>query len=236
VTVAAVVLAASPDSAVADAAGVARVRRIADAAWAGGATPIIVVAGDPDGRVAAALAGAPVTLAAPAPLAVGPVAQIVRGIELAMAEISGTDAALVWPARICWAGPETVTSLIEAHGVDPETLLRPTYRGDAGWPVLLPTAALPAFRELSPMSMPDDLLEAAIADGIIALRLLDLGDPGTVIDGSTPRDQLPPYDGPAEPAAAHTHDWGAAVAATPEDAPLAGPALAAFDQATARDD
>jgi hypothetical protein len=231
VTVAAVILAASVDSALADAAGVARVRRIADAAWAGGAMPIIVVAPDPDGNVAAALAGAPVTLAVPAPPAGGPVAQIVRGIEVVLGEISGTDAALVWPARLCWAGPETVTSLIEAHGAHPDMLLRPTWHGDVGWPVLLPAAALPAFRALSPTLLPDDLVDALVASGAVAPRTFDLGDPGTVIDGATPRDQLPPYEGPAQPVSSHSHEWGAAVAGTPDDAPLAGPAIAPADPA-----
>jgi hypothetical protein len=229
VTVAAVILAASTDSALADAAGVARVRRIADAAWAGGATPIIVVAPDPDGLVASALAGAPVTLAGPAPHEGGPVAQIARGIDLATAEVTGTEAALVWPARLCWAGPETVTSLIEAHGVDRDSLLRPAYRDEAGWPALLPIGALEAFRALSPAAMPDDLLARLVANGAVALRTIDLGDPGTVIDGTTSRDQLPAYDGPTEPAAPHSHEWGAADAATTEEAPLSGPALAPYE-------
>ena len=28
---------------------------------------------------------------------------------------------LIWPARMAWVGPETITSLIEAHGIDPRT-------------------------------------------------------------------------------------------------------------------
>ena len=63
-TVAAVILAATPESALADADGQPRVRRLVDVAWAGGAVPVIVVAPDPDGLVAAALAGAPATLVA----------------------------------------------------------------------------------------------------------------------------------------------------------------------------
>ena len=147
-TVAAVILAASADSALADAGGVPRVRRIADAAWAGGATPIVIVAPDPDGRVALALAGAPVTLVAPAPHEGGPVAQIARGIDVALGENSGTDAALVWPARICWAGPRIrdIAHRGARHGRR-HALLRPTWRGDAGWPALLPAAALPSFRD-----------------------------------------------------------------------------------------
>ena len=230
-TVAAVILAASVESALADAAGVARVRRIADSAWAGGATPIVVVAPDPDGAVAAALAGAPVTLAAPAPQESGPVAQIARGVDLALGEISSTDAALIWPARLCWAGPETVTSLIEAHGVDRDSLLRPSYRDEAGWPALLPIAALAAFHNLAVTLMPEDLLAALIDGGSARLRLINLGDPGSVIDGGTPRDELPPYDGPVEPAAAHTHEWGAPAASGPDDVPLEGPALAPYGQA-----
>lgn len=221
------ILAANADSALEDAAGVARVRRIADAAWAGGAMPIIVVADDPHGMVAAALAGAPVTLAAPAPVEDGPVAQIARGVDVASTEISGTAAALVWPARLCWVGPETVTSLIEAHGVDPDAPLRPAYGDVAGWPALLPVAALPAFRVLSPAAMPDELLTLLTTSRGVEFRLLDLGDPGTVIDGETARDDLPPYDGPTTPRGAHAHEWGAVAAATPEDAPLVGPSIAA---------
>ena len=59
VTVAAVILAASVEAALADGDGVPRIRRIADTAWAGGAMPIIVVSPDPDGTVAKALTGAP---------------------------------------------------------------------------------------------------------------------------------------------------------------------------------
>ena len=133
-TVAAVILAASVESALADAGGVPRIRRIADAAWAGGAMPVIVVAPDPEGTVAAALAGAEVKLATPAPVEHGPVGQIVRGIDVAASTVTETTAALIWPARLCWAGPETAGSLIEAHGIDRKSLLRPTYRDEAGWP------------------------------------------------------------------------------------------------------
>ena len=64
-TVAAIILSASPEAALAIADGLPGVRRIADAAWSGGAMPLVVVAHDPEGAVAAALAGAPVTLAEP---------------------------------------------------------------------------------------------------------------------------------------------------------------------------
>ena len=103
-TVAAIVLAASTESALADADGLPAVRRIADVAWSGGATPIVIVAHDPDGAVATALAGSPVTLAEPAPEEVGPAGQMARGIEVAAATVRETTGALIWPARLTWAG------------------------------------------------------------------------------------------------------------------------------------
>jgi CTP:molybdopterin cytidylyltransferase MocA len=233
-TVAAVVLAASTDSALADADGLPVVRRIADVAWSGGAVPIIVVAHDPAGAVAAALAGAPVTLAEPAAIAGGPVAQIVRGIEVAMSEIEGTDAALVWPARVGWVGPETVGSLIEAHGTRPAEILRPSYDGERGWPALLPVAHLALLRSVAPDRMPGDVMDEVVGAGAPETAL-ELGDPGVTHDLSVARRDLPPYVGPAVPAGGHAHEWGAAAADVPEDSPLEGPALAPYGQAADED-
>jgi CTP:molybdopterin cytidylyltransferase MocA len=233
VTVAAVILAASPESALADVDGQARVRRIADAAWSGGALPIVVVSFDPDGAVAAALAGASVTLAEPVPPPKGnPAAQMIRGMEVAAANVRDVDAALIWPARMVWVSPETVTSLIEAHGVDRATMLRPTYEGEPGWPVLLPLDAARALAAVAPDRMPNDILADLAAAGL-AIRAIELGDPGVVHDAGVSRDQLPAYLGPSEPAAQHSHEWGAATADDPEDSPIEGPALAPYDQAEA---
>jgi CTP:molybdopterin cytidylyltransferase MocA len=164
-TVAAVILAASVESALADVEGQPRVRRLVDAAWSGGAIPIIVVAPDPDGGVKAALSGASVTLAEPAPMELGPAAQMARGLMVAADAVRGIDAGLVWPARMVWVGPETITSLIEAHGVDRATILRPSFDGEAGWPVLVPMEAVEVLNGLAPDRMPDviiDDLEAAL--------------------------------------------------------------------------
>ena len=89
-TVAAVILAARPESALRDVEGVANARRLVDTAWAGGATPVVVVAADiPDGAVAAALAGSPAILAAPPAAAGGPVDQICRGDGVAAGRSTG---------------------------------------------------------------------------------------------------------------------------------------------------
>ncbi len=51
-TVGAVIVPDGVAGALADATGRTAVRRIVDSAWAGGAMPIMVVAADPDGRIA----------------------------------------------------------------------------------------------------------------------------------------------------------------------------------------
>ncbi|HJP88427.1 MAG TPA: NTP transferase domain-containing protein [Candidatus Limnocylindrales bacterium] len=230
-TVAAVILAATPESALADADGVPRIRRIVDAAWSGGALPVVVVSFDPDGAVAAALAGASVTLAEPVPPPAGaPVAQIRRGIEVARGIVSGVDGAFVWPARMGWVSPETITSMIEAHGVQPDAVLRPTFEGDEGWPVLLPLEGVAALASVAPDRMPPDIVADVIASGLRAATI-DLGDPGTTIDGSTSSSELPPYVGPTEPVTHHRHEWGSEISDAPEETPLSGPALAPYEQA-----
>lgn len=216
-TVAACILAASDETALRDVEGTPNVRRLVDLAWAGGALPVIVVSPDPDGAVALALAGAPVVLGAPAPAEAGPAGQMARAVELACSEVDATDAALIWPARMGWLDAETVTSLIEAHGADRDTLLRPAFRAAPGWPILLPVGRLPALRALAA-----DLTPAAISDALAAVvpsRAIDLGDPGIVLGLDTPRDGLPPFEGPPEPPPGRRHEWGALVAAGPDEAP-----------------
>jgi CTP:molybdopterin cytidylyltransferase MocA len=221
VTVAAIILAASTERALADADGLASVRRIADAAWSGGALPIVVVAADPSGAVGSALAGAEVTLAQPAPVADGPIAQIQRGIGVAREAVSDLDGALVWPARLAWVGPETVTSLIELHGRAPGEILRPSFRGEPGWPVLLPIEALEGLASVGASLMPDAIVAALLGGGVPA-RVVELGDPGTTIDTGTPLAELPAYEGPPPPPADQAHEWGAPVALGPDESP-AGP-------------
>lgn len=194
-TVAAVILSASAAGALVPTDGVPRVRRLADVAWAGGAIPVVVVAPDPDGAVAAALAGTAAIWAATARPEAGPVGQIVRGIRVAVDAIAETEAVLVWPARHCWVDAETITSLIEAHGIDRASILRAAYRGEAGWPALLPLRHLGALTSLGPARMSGDLLDELVSAGI-ASRSLELGDPGAVMEADTPREQQPPFEGP----------------------------------------
>ena len=216
-TVAACILAVSRDSALADVDGTPNVRRLVDLAWAGGATPIVVVAPDPDGSVAAALAGSPALLGTPAPLTGGAAGQMAHAMDLAQAEMEATDAALIWPARMGWVDAETVTSLIEAHGPDRAAVLRPAFRSEAGWPVLVPVLHLEALRALDAGLFPGPLVEALTA--AVGGRLVELGDPGTVHDLDTARAELPPFEAPPEPASALHHEWGSPAAAGPDESP-----------------
>ena len=205
-TVAAVILSASAEGALTDTLGQPRVRRLADLAWSGGALPIVVVSPDPDGAVAAALAGSEAVYGTPAEVEAGPVGQMVRGCELATAEVQGTTGFLIWPARMTWVGPETITSLIEAHGTARGSVLRPAWHGDPGWPVLVPVAHLDALRAIAPDRMPPDVIADLAA--VAPTRIIELGDPGVIYDTDTPEADLPAYEGPPDPPAGHTHEWG----------------------------
>lgn len=235
VTVAAVILFARPEGALADAAGRPAARRVVESAWAGGATPCVVVSFDPLGQVAATLAGSPAVLAEPAPIQNGPVGQIVRGIRVAAEQVTETDAAIVWPGRMAWVDAETVTTLIEAHGARRNAIIRPRYGDQPGWPTLVPLALLPALETLGADRMPDGLIDDLEAGGA-ALVLIDTGDPGVIHDISTSIDALPPYQGPPEPVGGPSPEWGAAAAEMPDDAPLEGPALAPYAQAAEEGD
>ncbi len=76
-----------------------------------------------------------------------------------------------------WVDAETITSLMEAHGADPGRVLRPTYEGEPGWPVLIPRSELERLRLVTPDRMPMDVIEDLLAAGAPELQL-DLGDPG----------------------------------------------------------
>ncbi len=208
-TVGAVVVAASLEEALVDAGGRIAVRRIVDAAWAGGALPIIVVvADDAGGSAATALEGSPAQCVDPRGL-VGAEAYA-AGARAATDAVRETSALLLWPGRMTWIDPETVTSLIEAHGRVADRVIRPRRAGQAGWPVLVPTV------------LADDVLGAAGTLDLDARLvtaspdLLELGDPGSVLGREVELDALPDYSGPPEPVGGPPPEWGAAAADTPD--------------------
>lgn len=206
-TVAAIIAAEDERDMLAEAAGRPAVRRIVDSAWAGGALPIVVVADDPDGHVAAALAGTPARVVARGQTS--PDEAIHGAVGVAREMVGQTDALLCWPATMTWVDPETVTSLIEGHGVWPATVLRPGFHGRAGWPVLIPVADLAASPDGGSPAGGDLPLRAEARE---RLRQIETGDPGSVHDRHVLLDDLAPYEGPPEPVGGPPPDWGAAAA------------------------
>ena len=205
-TVAAVIVPAGVEEALADASGRTAVRRIVDAAWAGGAIPIIVVADDPDGRITAALQGSPASVVER--FTASELQSYRAGTAAAGETVRETSAVLLWPGRMAWTDPETVTSLIEAHGRDPRSLSRPRRAGAFGWPVLLP------IEHAADVLAGDGTVEEVLATNRI--EALELGDPGSVSGLEVALDQLPDYAGPTEPVGGPPPEWGAAAADQPE--------------------
>lgn len=208
-TVAAVVLAPEPVVAQRGTDGRSIVRVVADAALAGGAVPTVVVSPVPD-RLAPDLAGTDAVVVAPGPGVAAGIAWFAAGSLHAAATLSGTTAALLWPGRHRWVDPETVTSLIEAHGVRPDVVLRPSFEGEPGFPVLVPLMYVAELGGMAGLHGPE-AIERLGARGA-PIEVLDLGDPGTVHDASTPREALPDYRGPDAPASGRTYEWGSAAA------------------------
>jgi CTP:molybdopterin cytidylyltransferase MocA len=194
-TVAAIVLV--PDAAVAlgDADGEPAVRRVAHAAWAGGALPIVVVSDATAGQLAEAVAGLPVSLTHPGVDEPRGIAWFLHGQRAARAAVAETTAGLLWPLTRAWVDPETVTSLVQAHGATPDHIVRPAWAGQAGFPILVPAALTERLAERVDLHG-DQAIEALVAAGA-PYRLVELGDPGIVYDLATPRSDLPAYQGPA---------------------------------------
>jgi CTP:molybdopterin cytidylyltransferase MocA len=208
-TVAAIVLVPDTAAALGDADGEAAIRRVAHSAWSGGALPIVVVAEEVTGPLADAVADLPVTLARAADEPRG-IAWFVSGERAALVAVSETTAGLLWPFRHVWVDPETVTSLVEAHGVTPDAIVRPAYLGQTGFPILVP-ATLTERLAAQAGRHGAEAVDALIAEGV-PVRILELGDPGIVFDIGTPRSQLPGYQGPPQPDGP-SPEWNAELAA-----------------------
>lgn len=214
-TVAAVILVPDPSVAVSNADGVSVIRRVVQAAWAGGALPIVVVthAGEEGSRVGAELAGLPATLLQPADVPPG-ARWFGRGLTEAATRVAETTAGLLWPCRYTWVDPETVTSLIEAHGASLDAIVRPAFSSEAGFPILVPTGLGRRFDEETALHA-YELVAALLGEGMTG-RTIELGDPGITHDVSIARASLPAYQGPPDPAAGPPPEWNADLAARAE--------------------
>lgn len=215
-TVAAIVLVPDVAAALTDVDGEPAIRRLVHAAWAGGALPIVAVAAVPSGELGGELADLPAAVANPDPGVEPGSAWFVAGLSAAVAAVTETTAGLMWPFRYAWVDPETVTSLVEAHGADPATIVRPAFAGQPGFPILVPASLLPRIAAKTGLHGREAVAEL-VAEGV-PLRLVELGDPGISHDIGTPRAELPGYQGPAGPAGGPPPEWNAALAAQVEGA------------------
>jgi CTP:molybdopterin cytidylyltransferase MocA len=216
-TVAAIVLAPDALAALTDVDGEPAIRRVVHAAWSGGALPIVIVVEDTEGKVADAVAGLTVTLTQPGPDEPRGIAWFVHGQRAALAAVTETTAGLLWPFRYAWVDPETVTSLVEAHGATPGEIVRPAWSAQPGFPVLLP--AVLADQLAARIALHGGEAVAALVAAGVPHRVLELGDPGIVHDISTSRSALPDYQGPPQPAGGPPPEWNAELAARAQNSP-----------------
>ena len=216
-TVAAVVLVPEPTAALAPADGEPALRRLVQAAWSGGALPTVVVASATPEELSQAVAELGLTLTCPTVDEPHGIAWFVNGMRTAVATVAETSAALLWPFKFVWVDPETVTSLVEAHGATPNAIVRPAYAGQPGFPVLIPVALIERLATLSGQHG-EEAVQSLVSAGV-PIRQIELGDPGIVHDIATPRGDLPRYQGPPEPAGGPPPDWNSALAAQAADQP-----------------
>ncbi len=213
-TVAAIILAPDTVAALSDADGETAIRRVIHAAWSGGALPIVVVAEDAEGKLAEAIADLPVTLTRPGADEPRGIAWFVHGQRAALAAVSETTAGLLWPYRYAWVDPETVTSLVEAHGATPGEIVRPAWSAQPGFPILVP--AVFTDRLAARIALHGEEAVAALVAAGAPLRELELGDPGIVHDVAISRSALPDYQGPAHSTAGTPPEWNAELASQAE--------------------
>jgi CTP:molybdopterin cytidylyltransferase MocA len=214
-TVAAVFLIPEPPDALSTADGDPILRRLSQIAWAGGAMPTVVVTAGASDELRSMATELGVVVADPTPDDPRGIAWFVRGMRTAATAVAETSAALLWPFRFAWVDPETVTSLIEAHGATPDSIVRPSFGGRPGFPILIPIAYLERLAALS--GQHGEQAVETLAAGGVSIRVIELGDPGIVHDFTTPRADLPGYQGPPEPAGGPPPDWNSVLAAEASD-------------------
>ena len=210
-TVAAIILVPDQSLALSDIEGDPAIRRLVQSAWAGGALPILAVAAAPSAELTGALADLPAAVVNPDASQAPGGMWFVVGAQAAMTAVTETTAGLLWPIRYVWVDPETVTSLVEAHGATPDVIIRPALAGQEGFPILVPIGLLARIAAKKGLHGLEAVAEL-VAEGVPQL-LVELGDPGIIHDLTTPRAELPGYQGPTGPAGGPPPEWNEALAA-----------------------
>ena len=55
----------------------------------------------------------------------------------------------------------------QAHGLHPDSLLRPSWEGQAGWPVLMPMKRVADFAWVPHTAMPDEAMDILVRRGTL---------------------------------------------------------------------
>jgi molybdenum cofactor cytidylyltransferase len=187
--VAAVVLAAGrstrmggPNKLLAEIAGKPMVRRVAEAALASKARPVLVITGHQAGEVRAALQGLDVGLVDNPAFGSGLASSLVAGIG---ALPPGCSGALILLGDMVLVAPEHLDRLMAAFAPDAgAAIIVPTHRRRRGNPVLWGAVFFPELLQLEGDTGAKHLLDAHAAD----TREIDLGTDAIFADVDTAAD------------------------------------------------
>jgi molybdenum cofactor cytidylyltransferase len=154
------------------------IRHCLDSVIDAGLTDIVVVLGVDSGDIAAAISGMPVRTVVntdPRSDMAGSVRHGVREIDPASTGV------LVCLSDHPLVSPGTITSIMNAHRADPDSIIIPSYNGRRGHPTLFPHTVIA-----------DILLCTNLRNVITArageVRLVETDDEGVILDMDTPED------------------------------------------------
>lgn len=105
---------------------------------------------------------------------------MLSSLRLGVSECPVMDAYLVYPVDFPFVKPETVQSLIEAAREYPGIVIKPSFRGDKGHPIIIPGTI-----DLSADGCSGGLAELIYRQGLTVLDL-PVDDPGILINVNHP--------------------------------------------------
>ncbi len=162
-----------------DAGGRSFLSRVASALAAGGCAPVVVVARELDGAVAAEATAVGAVVAANPDPGDGPISSI----RLALAEWGeGMDGCAVCPVDHPLIAAATVRSLVARFGEEGGDIVIPTYRGRRGHPAIFHRRL---FSELLDPELPEGA-RTVVRRRPSRVRACPVGDAGVVADIDTP--------------------------------------------------
>lgn len=156
------------------------ITRCIDALVSGGAGEILVVVSAEGNSVADAVRDYPVRIVVNQE-SEGDMASSVRfGRDALISEAGGV---IVFLCDYPLVSAATITSLIEAHGESPGSIIIPCHGGKRGHPLLFPRAVLDGLAN-------EMILRDLVRRDTERVRCLDVNDPGVLLDMDTPEDYL----------------------------------------------